>query len=58
MPDHQPNVGKSSIAPKTANPQTRPQAFPAKRMPENRISNPSFNKGHGSGFFSNSAANG
>ncbi|MFP3035923.1 MAG: hypothetical protein ACEY3A_02760 [Wolbachia sp.] len=55
MPNRQPNAGKSSITPKPANPQTRPQAFSAKRMTENKISNPSFNKGHG--FSSNLAAN-
>ncbi|MDG7053425.1 MAG: ankyrin repeat domain-containing protein [Wolbachia endosymbiont of Alcedoecus sp.] len=55
LPNRQPNAGKSSIAPKQANPQTRPQASPTKRMTENKISNPSFNKGHG--FSSNLAAN-
>ncbi len=54
LPNRQPNAGRSSIAPKPANPQTRPQASPTKRMTENKISNPSFNKGHG--FSSNLAA--
>ncbi|MDG7057014.1 MAG: ankyrin repeat domain-containing protein [Wolbachia endosymbiont of Penenirmus auritus] len=54
LPNRQPNAGKSSIAPKPANPQTKPQASPAKRMAENKISNPSFNKGHD--FSSNLAA--